>query len=241
MPIQYDARVISVRQETEDIYTFILEKHVDFEFHPGQYAWISLEGYTRSPMAIASGRYDDNLMLTIRRWGDLTSALFKLSENDVIHIDGPYGTYFPIDELGNINDLYLIAGGTGITPIRSLMRSLSNGTMTHLFYGAQESRQLLYLNELKKMQGNLSFTIDRDEEAWDENVGYVTDLLADVSFKPYAKFFICGPPPMLKATVQFLKNCQLNNSDVYVSVERFDENGGVIGPVLQLSDPKSGL
>lgn len=238
MTIQYDAKILSVTPETENIYTFIVERHKDFKFNPGQYVWMSLDGHLRSPMAIASGQNDDHLMFTVRKWGELTTALFNLSETDKIHIDGPYGTHFPVEVLNNGNDLYLIAGGTGITPIRSLMRSLTNGTMTHLFYGAQESEQLLYLEEFKETKSKLSYTIDNAEEAWNENVGYVTDLLLQVTFTPNAKFFVCGPPPMLKATTQFLKDRQFDTSNVYVSIERFDKNGNVVGPVLQLSDPK---
>lgn len=241
MSVNYDAKILSVKQESDIVYTFKLEKHPDFKFHPGQYVWISLEGHSRSPMAIASGENDDHIMLTVRKWGDLTIALFQLSTNDIVHIDGPYGSYFPMDQFGDVKHLYLIAGGTGITPIRSLIRSLSNGTSAHLFYGAQESKQLLYLDEFKEMNGKVNLTIDKEEKDWEHDVGFVTDLLEKVEFANDAKFFICGPSPMLKATSAFFNKTNLDLSDIFVSIEKFDENGNVVGPVLKLNDPKTGL
>ncbi|OLS18614.1 MAG: Sulfhydrogenase 2 subunit gamma [Candidatus Heimdallarchaeota archaeon LC_2] len=238
MNVQYDAKILVKVEETENIYTFKLEKHSDFSFSPGQYVWVSLDGYSKSPMAIASGKSDDHIMLTVRRWGELTNALFNLSEGDLIHIDGPYGSYFPMNELKGVDNLYLVAGGTGITPVRSLLRSLSNGTHAHLFYGAQESIELLYKKELGKSNINVKFIIDKEEENWNDRIGYVTDLLQTEKFLQNSKFFICGPPPMLKAIIEFFKTSEINNSDVYVSIEKFDENGNVIGPVLSLTDPQ---
>lgn len=239
--MNYNAKILTVKQETDTIYTFKLEKHPDFKFHAGQYVWISLEGYTRSPMAIASGENDDHIMLTVRKWGDLTAALFQLSTNDIVHIDGPYGSYFPMDQFRDVKNLYLIAGGTGITPIRSLIRSLTNGTSTHLFYGAQESKQLLYLDEFKDLNGKVNLTIDKQEKDWEHDVGFVTDLLKRVEFENGSKFFICGPEPMLKATSAFFRGTNLDFSDIFVSIEKFDENGNVVGPVLKLKDPETGL
>ncbi|MCE7737432.1 MAG: hypothetical protein GPJ54_21255 [Candidatus Heimdallarchaeota archaeon] len=241
MSVNYNARILSVTPETDTIYTFKLEKHPDFKFHSGQYVWVSLEGYSRSPMAIASGENDDHIMLTVRKWGELTNALFQLSPNDIVRIDGPYGTYFPMDQFRDVKNLYLIAGGTGITPIRSLMRSLTNGTLTHLFYGAQESKQLLYLDEFEELNGKVNLTIDKEEKDWDHNVGFVTDLLKRVEFADGSKFFICGPKPMLKATSAFFNEMNLDFSDIFVSIEKFDDNGNVVGPVLRLSDPETGL
>jgi NAD(P)H-flavin reductase len=239
--VNYNAKILSVERESETIYTFKLEKHPAFNFHSGQFVWISLEGYARSPMAIASGENDDHIMLSIRKWGDLTTALFQLKENDIVNIDGPHGSYFPTNEIQETEDLYLIAGGTGITPIRSLIRSLTNGTTTHLFYGAQESDQLLYLNEFKELNGTSKFTIDKPEENWEHEVGFVTDLLKSVEFSKGAKIFICGPQPMLQAASVFFKSVNLDFSNIFVSIEKFDDNGNVVGPVLKISDPQTGL
>ncbi len=72
-----------------------------------------------------------------------------------------------MDKFGDVKNLYLIAAGTGITPIRSLIRSLSNGTSIHLFYGAQESKQLLYLDEFKELNAKVNLTIDNMEKGWE--------------------------------------------------------------------------
>jgi NAD(P)H-flavin reductase len=239
--VNYNSTILSVKQETETIYTFELERHPDFHFQPGQYVWISLEGYSRSPMAIASGDGDDHIMLTVRKWGDLTTALFELSVGDTIKVNGPHGSYFPIDQIANVKNLYLIAGGTGITPIRSLLRSLTNGTTPYLFYGAQNSNQLLYMDEFKESNGNFKFTIDKAEETWEYNTGFVTDLLKTVEFSDDSTFFICGPSAMLKATSAFLEKSTVDPSNIFVSIEKFDQNGNVIGPVLKLKDPQTEL
>jgi len=164
--------------------SFIFDRPDGFSFKPGQYCWISLPNsdYQPAPMAIASGNKEDYLKFSIRAWGDLTNALFGASIGDEVTIDGPHGSGFPEEKLENQTTIHLIAGGTGITPVRSLVHSLNGMGQKSVYYGAKSPEELLYQDQLSSWPGTVHLTVDQGNENWSGNIGLVTDLLEPVEF-----------------------------------------------------------
>lgn len=233
----YEVKLLGVRDEcaSGDVRTFILEKPEDFHFAPGQFVWFSTEGRVSLPMAIASGVHDAHLEFTIRR-SPGTARLFDRTLGELISISSPMGTAFPLEAVAGPNQtspVLLVAGGTGVTPIRSTLRSLAPGTSVRAVVGARSAKDALYLAEF---DGNSSVTITvEDETDWTGAVGRVTDHLDAPRLDAVA--FVCGPDAMMRAVRDLLIDAGLASSKVYLSVQALDQDGNVVGPVLANDDP----
>lgn len=233
----FEAIIQEIKDEADGVKTFVFDKPADFNFYPGQYCWLSLPGFEASPMAIASGNSDDLLEFSIRAWGELTNELFDKSTGAKVNIEGPHGTYFPVQQIDNSQSLYLVGGGTGITPIRSLTKSLQKKGKKKVFYGAKTPDELLYQYEFDSWPATIKLTVDKGNESWEGNTGLVTSLLETEEFEENAFFFVCGPSAMEKAVIDYLTNDRTISSDkIFVSLEKFDDEGNVIGPVLPVTD-----
>ncbi len=232
-----DLEIKSIIDEAPNVKTFVFEKPSDFTHAPGQFCWISLPDHPKlgkSPMAIASGTKESLLKFSIRAWGDLTKKLFELDVGDVVTISSPEGTWFPT-EMTEGRPLYGIAGGTGITPVRSLRYSidLKNSEM-QIFYGVRTPHDFLYKKELS--QWNARLIVEKPDASWTSDVGLVTDLLnKDVLDVERGLCHVCGPRPMMVNVVKVLKDLGFAPDRIYVSLERM-EKGKVIGPVFPVSN-----
>jgi len=98
--------------------------------------------------------------MTIRNLGDFTSAIHKVPVGKRVYLDGPYGA-FTIDR--NPADMHvLIAGGAGITPMMSMIRTLADGGDTRpviLLYGSKDLASITFREELEALKLRLNLTI----------------------------------------------------------------------------------
>ena len=118
-----------------------------------------------------------------------------------------------------------IAGGAGMAPIVSLLRSMvEKGTdrPATFYYGARTAEDLFHLEELDRLVGelpNLRFVPALSEAAgdgWTGETGLITDVvdrmeddLADVDA------YLCGPPPMVDAAIALLERRGTPESHIY--------------------------
>jgi len=109
-----------------------------------------------SSAAVTGGRVE----MTIRNLGDFTSAIHKVPVGKRVYLDGPYGA-FTIDR--NPADLHvLIAGGAGITPLMSMIRTLADGGDTRpviLLYGSKDWDSITFREELEALTQRINLTI----------------------------------------------------------------------------------
>ena len=115
--------LIEKKEEAENI-TSLFFKTVDglkYEYLPGQYVVIkpeSINGRGKS-YTISSEPLEENLCITIKRKGEVSSAIIDLKVNDKIVFEGPYGNFYPKKEE---KDIVILAGGIGITPFYSIIK-----------------------------------------------------------------------------------------------------------------------
>ena len=124
-------RVSEVRKERGDTSTLVMQPdgHPGFRFSPGQFGWLTLWGspfkITAHPFSFSSSAAtaDGRVEMTIRNLGDFTSAIHKVPVGQRVYLDGPYGAF----TIGNPADMHvLIAGGIGVTPMMSMIRTLAD-------------------------------------------------------------------------------------------------------------------
>jgi len=229
------AKVDRIIEETPDIRTYRLKFSDDslaekFNWLPGQFVEFSLLGSGECTFCIASsstrkGYFD----CSIKRAGVVTADIHSdIEEGDLVGIRGPYGNWFPVEEIKGKNLLF-VGGGIGLAPLRSLIQYCIDNRNDYkdftILYGARTSADLCYKEETEEWKKNpglkVVLTIDKPEENWKENVGVVPKILEEV-VKPVVantKVITCGPPIMIKYTLQSLDRLGFAPKDVITTLE----------------------
>ena len=151
---RFRVRVTANKEVAPDVIILSLERPKEFAFKPGQYLWLVLPKRSkqlgiidRRAYSICSSLNSATLELLIRITGsEYSSEVKTLLEGDEVAIIGPMGSAFVPPPQGAL----MIAGGTGVSPFLSILRSGTAGKFSLLAYNAQE-RQSHCAKELQKL------------------------------------------------------------------------------------------
>lgn len=237
--LPYPAIVESIQKESFDTKTFKLvfedkSLRASFDYKPGQFMQLSLLGVGEAPISITSCPADTGFLeFTIRAAGKLTRAIHQLKPADKIYIRGPYGNEFPFAEFSGKN-LYFIAGGIGLPPLRSVIRAVFDRRgdfgKIKILYGAKTPDELCFKEELKAWKQidntEILLTVDYSDESWQGNVGVVTTLWDKTNIDSSNGIaYVCGPPIMLKFVLEKLLTSGFKDEDIYITLERYMKCG----------------
>ncbi len=234
--------VREVRPETGTVSTLVVEPRGNPHrlgrrssgFSPGQFAWLRMSpsmGAQEHPFTIASSAHlTDRKELTVRHSGDFTRAVRQLRPGDPVWLDGPHGS-FSVD-LQPSAGLVMIAGGVGITPMISMLRTLAHrrDRRPHrLVMVARTVDELLFRTELSELTERLDLTIvellRQPPEGWSGASGAVdeallTALLPGRFRRNRLGYFLCGPPALVTDVVTVLDELDIPMPRIHT--ERFD-------------------
>ncbi len=230
--------VDQVIPERGNAYTLVVKPkdHPGMKFIPGQFAWLTA---WNSPFADAehpfsissSAEQADSLSFTIKELGDFTRTIKTMQPGQVVYLDGPYGA-FSVDRHPNAPQFAFIAGGVGITPMMSMLRSLADRGDQRpllLFYANQNWDSIIFREELESLEGRLNLKIihvlNKPPDDWQGESGFITAGLLEKYLPKDRKrnqieVFICGPKPMMDAVEKALVQIGLPVGDFHS--ERFD-------------------
>lgn len=229
------ARILRVIEENSQIKTFVLaftDPAVQgaFRYEPGQFLMVSLPHCGEAPISISSSQQANpgEIHLSVRRAGNLTSAMHLLAEGAIVALRGPYGRFFPMADFSGKN-LVFVAGGIGLAPLRSVIETCLSereryGTIT-ILYGSRTPSDIAFREDLarwEKVAGvTCLLTVDAPEPGWTGAVGVVPKLLDQVALDPASsKALVCGPPLMIKFTLQALSAKGFADQDIITTLER---------------------
>ena len=162
-----------------------------------------------------------------------SAYVFNLKPGDVVTTHGPFGD-FRINQDSDAEMIYL-GGGAGMAPLRSqishLFDTLETGRKVSFWYGARSEQEMFYrdyFEGLAKKFPNFSFHLAySDPQEGDDTDGVATGFIHDVCREHYLKdhadpagieYYLCGPPPMIKAVKSMLNDYQVPADNI-----RYDE------------------
>ena len=189
-----------------------------FEFRAGQFAYVNLEakdGWHRHPFTIASAPAEANVRITVGAVGDFTSRIGDLVEPGMpAVISSPQGHF---DYCRGTEHQLWIAGGIGIAPILSWLRSLSPGRLPHrvdLFYTARGPAPLAdEVAELAAGHGELHLHLV-DTEVSPRLTS--EEILSTAGGEPRElSAFLCGPEAMVNALQKDLVRAGVKPANVH--------------------------
>ncbi len=224
--------ITEVTEETPDVKTFRVNAPGGgklFEHMPGQCAMLCVPGVSEGMFSITSSPTNKEYQeFSIKKCGELTSYLHDLEAGDEITVRGPYGNYFPVEDVLKGRNLLFIAGGIGLAPLRSVINYVLDNRSDYgtvdILYGSRTADDLVKLREIedvwmKAEDVHVYLTIDRAQEGWDGHVGFVPDYVKEVGFSTDKIALVCGPPVMIKFTLQGLETLGFARTQVYTTLE----------------------
>ncbi len=201
----------------------------NFDYRPGQFGFLSAFGVGESPFGLTStkGRLNSEVEFAVARVGTVTAALHELEEGDTVGIRGPYGNWFPLDEVRG-KRIVIIGGGIGMAPLRPVIQTIIYNRRDYdeliLLCAARQPNLLVFKEEYDEWAAapNTRFhvTVDVGDNSWKGNVGLITKLLADVAPTPdNAVAITCGPPIMIKFVLKGLKELGFTPEQIVTTLE----------------------
>ncbi|HEX6430752.1 MAG TPA: FAD-binding oxidoreductase, partial [Niastella sp.] len=213
--------------ETKDTITVIFDTGgVPFVYAPGQFIEVTLliddEPVTRSYSLSSSPDEDVKPSITVKRVSGGIMSNFIIDNISNIHkwyIDGPYGKFSPLTSAYTSRHIVLMAGGSGITPLYSIARSIlsrSADTKVSLIYSSRTPEDIIFrsaiegLTERFKGRLNSYHVLSQPKDVTDlSGIAVITsrlnkliagELIKQVTDDPLnrVQYFICGPSELMK-------------------------------------------
>jgi ferredoxin-NADP reductase len=207
----------------------------------GQHVDIRLtaeDGYqAQRSYSIASAPEDDLLALTVERLddGEVSPYLTDVLEpGDELELRGPIGGYF-VWEASLPGPLQLIAGGSGIAPLRAILRHWVAGgrpVAARLLYSARSLDDAIFREELLDLAAyddvDVHIALTRAWPAgWSGHRGRIDRALVDVVAWPpneRPRIYVCGPTAFVEAAADLL--VESGHRPESIKTERFGPTGG---------------
>ncbi len=222
---QFETTVTKMENLTNKIKLVRLEfdEGKEMEYKPGQYIQIltpiykeSFEEIYRAYSITTPPSSKNAIELFIGYAGGICTTFVHdyLKEGDHLSIIGPFGDFQYRD---NDKEMILVAIGTGMAPIMSILRYMAEKGIDRkatFYFGARTRDDQYMMDELEELKEKLPrfelklcLSRPREEDNWDGEVGRVTDLLEKYEENGENKeAYLCGSPPMIDAVIPILKD-----------------------------------
>lgn len=197
-------------------------------FWPGQYATLSLRrGGHWSPVRCLSFTGISNkagvLEFAFRVTGDFTRDLANSLPGDRLRVQGPFGNFIIDDQA---RDVVLIAGGIGITPFMSMLRTAdisTKGNSLTLLYACSSTNDIPYQTEIRQLSRrspviNSYFFVSTLADGGDFLQGPInkSHLISLVGDRANGfVYYICGPEGMMKSMVDVLGDIGVTDENIF--------------------------
>ena len=231
------ATVTDVIDETPRVRTIVLDDP-DWPGHrAGQHLDVRLtaeDGYRAEREYSIASAPGEPAAITVERLEDGEVSPYLTEElrvGDGLELRGPIGGYFVWDGDDGA-PLLLLAGGSGVVPLRSMLRHRRRSGRTvpaRLLYSARTLEDVIYRAELDAPEDGVQvvYTLTREQPpGWSGYARRVdTELLAEVAFTPEQepRAFVCGPTSFVESVAHGL--VELGYPPARVKTERFGATG----------------
>lgn len=197
-------------------YSFELKNPHRLQFQAGQYLSLAVDqaGKRRAYSIINPPSIDHGVELLVEpvSGGAGTAYLESLKFGDEVSFLAPLGM-FSIDFNAQEPEIFLIATGSGIAPLRSMLLDLvdrQDKRPIHLYWGLRHVEDLIWQDEFQRLEENFpNFhfhpVISQPPAGWNLSRGRVTEVLTMTDLPTQAGYYVCGSAAMVNDTFNLLK------------------------------------
>ena len=261
-------KVAEVVPETDEASSIRFEIPYDlkeaFRFKAGQHLTLRAEingEEVRRNYSLCTAPSDNDVMVTVKR---IAGGVFSnwvgdsLKAGDSVDVMTPHGSFTTYFDPATRRHYVGIAGGSGITPVMSLIRTAlgeePNSRFT-LFYGNRDSSSIIFLEALAALKNEYMGRLEifhflaeeegdielfngmLDKARCDEAIDSLVGTPADVD-----AWFICGPGPMMDAAEAALLDRNIDKDRIHI--ERFTAgrpSAALAAQMAELQEKAAGL
>jgi ferredoxin-NADP reductase len=205
---EYTLEVTGTIKRTPMSTSVRMVKPEGFTYQPGQWAQFTVDvngSQESKPLSLSSSPTELHLEFTKKLTGSIFSrAIGDLKSGDQIHFKGPAGN---LVYTGGLEKVTFLAGGIGITPIRSILKYLADHRAAggkNLLYANQNLEETAFLDEVNQWEVldpdlRVVNILENPPEEWDGPTGFITRQIIE-EFVPEREdqtFYVSGPPAMV--------------------------------------------
>jgi predicted ferric reductase len=236
-------RVIDVVPEAPDVHSVVLAPPSGervFDYAPGQFAFFTFHRADGAPVeehhwTLSSSPSEKGfLTITVKALGDYTATMGDIRPGDTAAVHGPFGRFscrFHPEE----KELVFIAGGIGVTPLRSMIRYLRDrrdSRRVTFIYGNPDEENIVFREDMGKIAaGNhprlkVHHVLENPPDGWDGERGVIDrekiQRLCGGQLKDRkAGFYVCGPPGLTETVVDTLKELGVPGGRIHLEIFSF--------------------
>lgn len=200
---KHTLKVKSIKKLTPDVLRITTDKPEELDFEPGQATELAINNsewkQEKRPYTFSNLPTEKGLEFTIKTYPDqegMTNELLKLKKNDELVAHEVFGA------IKYKGEGVFIAGGAGITPFISIFRDLNAKNKigkNQLIFANKTKADIILEEEFNSLLGDAFINILSEEKVEGYHYGVITrDFLEAHITDLNQKFYLCGPPPMVK-------------------------------------------
>jgi len=247
-------KVVKVARETDDAVSIYLTEADGsaVEFRPGQFLSVDVvidgERLRRAYSFASTCLPDVPVHVTVKRIenGRVSNYLNDTAEGgQELQVLGPSGSFTVEPRAVNQRRLVMVAGGSGITPIMSILETvlrIEGGSRVTLIYGNRGWDDVIFRDRLAALSDEfgerlvVDHVLERPPQSWSGGRGLLSgDVLEerlrtlDVQDDGLVRYFVCGPTPMMEAAHEALRQRGVDANRI--AEERFNSHEAHSGNV----------
>jgi 3-ketosteroid 9alpha-monooxygenase subunit B len=243
IPKYHKLVITEVKQQTALAKSFSLEIPLklkeQYRYTPGQFLMFKLEidgkTYKRAYSLSSCQDAKEPLIFTVKRIGKgIVSNYFNdhLITGQLLEVMPPSGTFFSKPENVNETNFFFFAGGSGITPVFSIIKSLlltSVKCRLKLVYANRDESSIIFEQELQSLQDlypsrfAIVHILSRAGENWQGAQGYISGEIIRETLKKLdqfsqaaSEFYICGPSPFMETVENALLTTGISKTQIHI-------------------------
>ena len=224
--MEYQAKFLERIERTPISVSYRFKMPEGLRFVAGQYMLVDLSNDLVHPLTLSSCPEETEFIEFTKRMTDspFCCRLESLEKGEIISVKGPAGKFIYVDSNETV---VMIAGGIGITPIRSILTSLEKKKGNHctiiLIYGNLNREDIAFRDELENLNlpdYHLIHVLSDTTGMRNAYKGFITaDIISkEVPKSSNAHYMISGPPVMVKAIKKALTTIDITEDRIRTDV-----------------------
>jgi len=198
-----------------------------FSFKAGQFAWILLSRNpftpTYHPFSMSSSALRSRVEFTIKQVGEFTDSIRRLKVGDLVHVDGPHGS-FTLEDNPAMGYVF-IGAGVGVTPFLSMLATLADQgdqRPCYLFLGNRYEDRVTGVRQLARLKGRLNLrvvhVISKPSEQWRGDRGRIDTALLDRHLpveRRCLEYFVCAGEETVHSVEGSLRRLGISSDNIH--------------------------